>query len=246
MSEAEIQGEESHGVDVAALKDWFKQRPYWLQKAAMTLLENQEKLPIDEAVELCKRFREASEVPESEGPRVDVDWESLLGGAAVEDSRLLRIKNVTGLNALKPRRPLELGDCDIAIVYGANGSGKSGYVRAIKSATGARVKEAIYSNVFEEEESEPRCTFEAEIAGKSDEYPWDAETGIVPELRGIAVFDKKCGDVYVNGYNEVTYEPAVLRFFAALADICSEVKSTIEEEIAQLNSQAKVEMPFNL
>ena len=68
------------------------------------------------------------------------------GGASI---RIHKLNDVCGVNALKDGTGIDFGDDNITIVYGQNGSGKTGFARLLKHACGSRAIENILPNVFE-------------------------------------------------------------------------------------------------
>jgi hypothetical protein len=70
--------------------------------------------------------------------------------AAVEDARtLVAIRDLRNVNALRSGQSLTLGP-RLTVVYGDNGSGKSGYARVLKKVYRARVVEEILGDVCSE------------------------------------------------------------------------------------------------
>ncbi|OUZ34514.1 hypothetical protein A5885_002245, partial [Enterococcus sp. 8E11_MSG4843] len=108
--------------------DWVKGQPYWSQMIANSILKgeklNEESLNkiyiifkkelglIDSP--LIKEKLEFITDIESKGESVKMRWES--------------VSNVSGVNALKTGETLRIGK-QVTILYGENGSGKSGYTR---------------------------------------------------------------------------------------------------------------------
>jgi len=58
----------------------------------------------------------------------------------------LSIGEIKGIENLKPRKPIIFGEGNLNVIYGYNGSGKSGIVRIIKAACGMRLKMAFNRN----------------------------------------------------------------------------------------------------
>jgi hypothetical protein len=67
--------------------------------------------------------------------------------------RLCSIGNLNGINALAPRKPLNLGPDNLVVIYGGNGSGKSSYVRLLKHVCGARNLGKLHPNVYSVDET---------------------------------------------------------------------------------------------
>lgn len=119
----------------ASLKKWFSERPQWLQIAATRLLQQPEftDKDVSELATLCQQ--------EADGklPKTTCSFPATaFSQGAAGSLRLCSISDVEGVNALAPKKPLEFGKGNITIVYGNNGSGKSGYVRLLKHVCGAR------------------------------------------------------------------------------------------------------------
>ncbi|MCO6412316.1 MAG: hypothetical protein J5I92_06190 [Thiogranum sp.] len=129
----------------ALLTKWFSERPQWLQIAATRLLQKSELTEKDfsELAALCQQ--------EADGklPKTTCSFPtSAFSQGAAGTLRLCSISDVEGVNALAPKKPLEFGKGNITIVYGNNGSGKSGYVRLLKHVCGARETGTLHRNVY--------------------------------------------------------------------------------------------------
>ncbi|MDD3267833.1 MAG: AAA family ATPase [Syntrophomonadaceae bacterium] len=217
------------------LKDieiWFKGRPKWLQDAARRIIQNSEITieDIKELTELCKA--EAGIVVSTIKP-LGIPAGSLTLNENNISLRLNSISNITGINALSPRKPLNFSAGPITIVYGQNGSGKSGYVRILKHACGSRKPGKLLSNVFNNANIKQSCTFNVTTEMSTKDIDWVPELGVLDELRPIELFDSDCANVYINDENEVTYEPWILSLFSQLTDACDKVGQSIKEDVAK-------------
>ena len=213
---------------------WLKDRPKWMQKAARKLFEKDSLTEQDifELSELCKK--------EAVG-ELDVSEYTLpshaFGVANAKAFRLCSVSNVQGINALAPKKPLDFGKGNLTIVYGQNGSGKSGYVRILKHACGSRFPGTILPNVYSSEPSAQKCFISCEHDGRPINVDWKAEDGVIDYLRGVDVFDAQCGHVYITEENEVTYEPPVLSFFSELIKVCGRISVILNTEKSKLISK---------
>ncbi|EKD49582.1 MAG: hypothetical protein ACD_63C00103G0001, partial [uncultured bacterium] len=151
--------------------------------------------------------------------------------------RLCSIGNIEGINALNPKIPLDFGKSNLAIIYGANGSGKSGYVRIIKHICGVKNPGKLHPNIFSSINGVRKCKIVYEVNGSHLENEWIVEAGPIKQLRIVDVFDSSTARFYVNGENEVTYEPPILSFFSELTRICEHVAKSIETSQEKLVSK---------
>lgn len=223
---------------LASLSEWFSERPKWLQVAASKLVEDKNFAAnnIDELVSFCQKEAEGALI--GSGVSFPV---SAFSKAAVEPLRLSSISGVVGVNALAPRKPLEFGKNNLTVVYGLNGSGKSGYVRLLKHVCGARNLGVLHRNVYKPDSTEQaaRITFEQDGTEKS--HVWSGQ-GICKELNSVDIFDTSFGRIFVSSEDEVRYEPPVLSFFSALIEVCEKVAGRLDAEVNRRQSK-KPNMP---
>ena len=233
-------------IDYHKLEEWFKDRPIWLQETARRLLLNGEisSADIDQLTVLCKKDAGIDVEVDSTPQVFEIPEGALPYETGLLDLRLIAIKELQGINALAPRKPLEFGDGNLMIIYGSSGSGKSGYVRILKHACGARHIGKILSNVYKEAPASQGCKFICKVKGESKESAWLTTSGILPTLSTIEIYDSDCGEVYVNEENEVAYEPKLLGFLQKLVEISDKVGHKIDVEIGGQASKKPV-MPQN-
>ncbi len=139
------------------------------------------------------------------------------------------ISDVEGVNALAPKKPLEFGNGNITIVYGNNGSGKSGYVRLLKHVCGARETGILHRNVYKPGSAAQKACISFEQDGVPKTHTWSGQ-GICDDLNSVDIFDTSFGKVFVSSDDEVSYEPPVLSFFSSLILACERVASALDVE----------------
>lgn len=212
------------------LKDWLSGRPKWLQGAAKSFFDGLSISSTDLASLCIQEVLDALEDPAFVLPS------GLFGTITGNKLRLISIQNIQGINALLPKKPLEFGDTNLSVVYGLNGSGKSGYVRILKHACGARQPGNLRSNIFAAPPAEQKCLISYEKDGVHIPHDWNAASGVVSDLSDIDIFDTMCGHVYAADENEVTYEPPVLSFISSLITISEEVGAQLSQRMSVLPS----------
>jgi energy-coupling factor transporter ATP-binding protein EcfA2 len=143
---------------------------------------------------------------------------------------LRSIRDATNVNALLDGQQLTFAPAGLTVVYGDNGSGKSGYARLIKDAVGARHHEPVHANVFADTAGQPQ---KAEIgfisAGTERGATWP--TGVDGELGAVSFYDEACGDAYVGGESELTYRPSALAMLDGLIAVCDAVRDVLDEHL---------------
>ena len=201
------------------LENWFQERPKWLQDAARRIVQNGNLTEQDytELLPIC--IAEAIDKP--------VTFTGLVAGSldiqeTAKPLRLDSISDVKGINALCPSKPLEFGQMPLCIVYGRTGTGKSGYVRLLKHACGARHPGELLANIYKADAQPQSAIFTFTEDGQTKTLQWSGDP--LTELRGVDIYDTFGGLVYVNEENEVAFEPWILRLFTQLTEGCEIIK----------------------
>lgn len=215
--------------------EWLTQRPKWLQVAAKRLLESGDlnDAVISDLAVLCQQ--------EANNEFPDIDCSIPAGAFDAHDSeeiRLCSISEVAGVNKLAPRTPLDFGKSNVAVVYGHNGSGKSGYVRLLKHVCGARdcIRGQLHKNVFSPEDTAQKAKVSFLKSSTPAEHEW-AGSGVCDDLCSVDIFDTSFGRVFMGSEDEVSYEPPVLSFFSRLIDVCEKVVAKLDAEAGALKSK---------
>ncbi|MDE2166091.1 MAG: AAA family ATPase [Alphaproteobacteria bacterium] len=184
----------------------------------------------DEILELLKAEQKLSETTLKAEPLLLEHIPAPGTGSA--QITLLSLSNVTGANNLAPNQALPFAQTGITLIYGDNGSGKSGYARILKKACRARLVENILGNVFAAKPSkEPaRASLELLVGDQKKSVAWEDGKASSAELARIAVFDNKCAAVYVDQENQVTFIPYNLDCFERLAALCDRLKNRLGAE----------------
>lgn len=213
---------------------WFKGRPLWLQDAARRLLEGGEiqQQDLDELLVLCKM--EAG-VPVDASTRLTAKPPRDGAFTSAESRFSLRLESISqvqGINALAPRNPLQFGAAQLTIVYGSNGSGKSGYMRLLKHACGARAPGALLPNVFSSTPPAQSCKFAYTKDGVVTECEWTPVDGVHSDLRAVSIYDTECAYVHVTDENQLSFEPGILGVIRRLVEISDGLARQLDSEIS--------------
>jgi energy-coupling factor transporter ATP-binding protein EcfA2 len=226
-------------LQIDDLEKWFQERHKWLQDAARRLIQNGDLADQDysDLLTICKA--------EAEGQGVTFTG-IVPGSLGVQDAtnplRLDSIANIQGVNALSPTKPLSFGTTPLCIVYGRNGAGKSGYIRLLKHACGARRPGNLLGNIFNSA-PQPKSADFTYSDTQTKTSTWSGPP--LPELKGVDIYDTECGLVYVNEENEVAFEPWLLRLFTKLTLACEAVSGRLDAQI-QLLVSTKPQFPPEL
>ena len=212
---------------------WLNARPKWLQTAARMIIDSKRQLNPDE-VRTLARLCKLEAKDEADPGFLTVTPGTL---SQVANRPLLRIEeilDVHGLNAIKAGAHLPFGKSNLSVIYGQNGTGKSGFARLLKEICGSRSKDEIRSNVFDPTPTPCRAHFKVSIDSKPADVHWDVPSGPHKALRHAQVFDSKAAQQYMTR-TEACYEPSRMKFVSALIVTADAVSAELSREKALLS-----------
>ena len=113
---------------------WLKSYDYWFQYAGNRLLEG-ENVSDALANTTYQLFKEDYALNATEGERAEIIFNEIAADAAtvVGNLQLQFIKEIENVNALATGQSIPINP-NLTIIYGGNGTGKSGYVRLLNNA----------------------------------------------------------------------------------------------------------------
>jgi len=215
-----------------AILQWSEERPAW-QRDALRRLVSGSRLSgadIDELAIICCDPT-ALGVPLT---RAHLKTSALAG----DPISLVRVTEAKGINALPDDQKLEFAEKGLSIVYGDNGSGKSGYVRILKNACRSRDGRIAIRRDIEDTSPTPQSASIAFTrAGAEDTHSWTPSAATHADLPSVSIFDTRSANIHVEKTNAVAYIPEPMQVLEALAAACDEVKQKIDNQVAKLRLQ---------
>ena len=151
------------------------------------------------------------------------------------------IRNVKNVNRLVPAAALPFTPNGMTIVYGRNGSGKSGFVRIFRTACRTRTDNPAKLKVLADVYGSSGGPQEAEIIvdlGNGDVVvPWTAGAPASETLLQVAVFDSSAAQLYVDGGNQIQFLPFGLALPHKLNELCLALRDKLEAERKPITDQ---------
>jgi len=206
------------------VKNWLHTKEDWLQQAAELILSKG--MLDDNDIHIL-----AEHLKTTVGQQVTITRGFPELGSThtlVDEIRVKSIGEIVGIENLNPRTPLEFGTGNLCVIYGHNGSGKSGYTRLLKKATGKSLAKELKHNVFQPIPSERKAQITFVVG--TNEYPheWQANSAAIPVLQAVDIFDTDVAINYLARDNEATYAPPLVSLFGKLVEAATRVKGRLE------------------
>ena len=228
----EESGSEAHALaDIVA---WSEDWPEWQRDALRRLYTkgDLEAADLDELTAQCKSNGQGSV------PLAAEHIPDLTAAATIVD--LKAVHSTRNINALKPGERLTFDKVGLTIVYGDNGSGKSGYARVLKKVCRARTGregDKILHNIYAPGVRSQEAVIDFRVDGQNKSVHWTTGNPGDPLLSAISVFDSRTANIHVDEMNDVAYTPFPMRILDRLAKACQEIKSRISADIRELEQQ---------
>jgi energy-coupling factor transporter ATP-binding protein EcfA2 len=159
---------------------------------------------------------------------------------------LTSISDVKHANRLAPNQTLLFAESGITLIYGYNGSGKTGYGRILKQVCRSRheKQEPILGDVFSTAAAEPAsATIGYKSGGTQHAATWKDGTSAPSDLGRISVFDATTAPLYADRQNKIEFLPLGLDVLPRLAKLCDELSASIVAEITTVNAKLLVPLP---
>ena len=236
MDEQQADGNSYSPRDI--LIRWAEGQDAWVRLLVSAVLEAQGPVGDDVIGEAFETFlREKGLVDAIESVEVSLLPAGQDGDASQESFSLIRLSDVAGVNALAEDQTIGF-DPRLTVLFGQNGSGKTGYARIIKRAAGARRHEPILSDISSESAAPtPRARFEIDTGGATQVINWHDEVSLAP-LDCISVFDSDLATAHVDSDLGYVFTPAELARFGEVTAALQDVQSRIQHRAASLRRES--------
>lgn len=220
---------------------WTEGLPLWQRDACRRLFQMESLLDEDNLSQLYTLLKKENDIDNNE-PLLSVPLAKehlpieLVPGESVT---LVALRNLLNVNQIPSDRILTFSEAGITVIYGGNGSGKSGYARVMKSACRARDQsEIVHPNANDPTASKkvPTAKFDIKVKGSSHEVNWSRDATPPDLLSSISVFDSKCARSYITAEQDVAYLPYGLDIIENLANqVLPKLSEKLESEISGID-----------
>lgn len=147
---------------------------------------------------------------------------------------LTRLSEVRGVNALMAGAVIEPHE-GLTILYGENGTGKTGYSRIFKALANSRTTDTILGNIDTDTSEAQSAELEFKLGEDNQALTWTGELGVSPFTR-MSIFDSPAVRTHVDEDLDYVYTPALLALFNDVTTAIQAVTAQIDAAISELDS----------
>lgn len=220
---------------------WSETQPDWVRDALRRVFTNGDLAPADyeELIPLLLNANGAGieGVPEA----VPLAEHHLPGQPTTGTTCLTAITDIECVNRFAPGSSIAFAPTGMTIVFGHNGTGKTGVSRILKQVCRARVRQPVLGNVFADDFAQqvPRAVIHFQHEGADDSFNWEMGGNAPSELQSIAIMDEACAHDYVANVGHAAFQPFGLGHLQDLADkVFAELARRVQRSNAGLDCDA--------
>lgn len=215
---------------------WSDQKLTLWQRDALRRLARAGSLSSNDQTELLAMVKEKVGLFTAAKPPTPIafakaDFSGPVAGGAL---KLTAVRGVKNVNRLMPWARIEFAPEGMTVIYGRNGSGKSGFVRILRTACRSRIdnptKLKVLSDVYGESSGPQQAEIVVESNGEDAVIPWKPNGGQSDQLLQVAVFDSAAASLYVDNGQQIRFLPFGLMLPHQLNELCLTLKTKLEEE----------------
>lgn len=217
--------------------EWTHGLPEWQSDAVARLLSKQT-LRAEDQDDLYALLKTAHGIPDPQGRAPNPLTADQIPAQIKQATHieLRAMKSLQHVNAIAENQHLPFGASGMTVIYGDNGSGKSGYSRVLKRACRARDQmEPILpnANLPAGQPAIAEAWFEIAVDGVVQDVQWIHGQPAPALLSSFTIFDTRCARAYLDNEDDFSYVPYGLDVFEGLAKLCRQLKVMVETESAQ-------------
>lgn len=228
------------------LMGWAAEQPDWV-KDSLRRIAVAAGHAIEQAEADCilDNVRAAAGAGSTVHPMTAIDA-SHLGGGSGEARRtvLAQLGPVQNIDRLAGGQKLRMAGVGITLVYGENGSGKSGYTRIAKRLCRSLTSDQLRRNVFGAGGGSMRVQVRYQVGDDAvTEIEWDPAMPPPSQLRQISVFDSHNARLYVDSGNRIAYLPRELAILEHHGELCQRMATRFLADEKALAPRLRVSLP---
>lgn len=215
------------------LWDWTEDQGGWAKLLVQKAVDRESSLNQNEREEVFKYFLESIGLKKGL-PKLSFSKPSYT--PTDQHIELGSLSDVTGVNRLAKNQTIDFSP-NITVIYGENGTGKTGYGRVLK-ALGFSYDQSntIFSNVFAQSQQPKSASINYKVNGDTDTFTWDG-TNKNEDLKNISVFNSDCVQISLDGSRQLIVSPIGFHLFNLVSAELRELDSLLQSKKSEHSPQ---------
>ncbi|WP_405217772.1 AAA family ATPase [Agrococcus sp. Ld7] len=219
----------------ALLADWANESDEWVRLLVAEVLASGRPAG-DSTVETAYTlFRQEKALDERTLPVVSPLSVEARQDEAAPPLTLTRLSNVRGVNALVPDSAIEPHE-GLTVLYGENGTGKTGYSRILKALANSRTADTILGNIDADAVEGQSASLDYMLGDQAQSFAWNGDRGVSPFTR-MSIFDSPAVTTHVDEDLDYVYVPTALALFKHVTAAIQAVTSRVDAALSALGSE---------
>lgn len=212
------------------LVKWVLTQDTWIREVTAAVLETGKELSDAQIDEAYQTLLVEKGLEPGEALRPLELTETGAAGAAEASLTVISIDCVKRVNLLAEAQTITFSS-KLTVLFGRNGSGKTGYVRILRCLASARREEPVLPDITAAtpttDPPECRVRYALGNAEQQPPYQWHGEAGVPPFTR-MDVFDAQDARTYVDSELTYLYTPADVALFRYVSLAIEGVRSRLD------------------
>lgn len=218
------------------LWEWSESNGDWAKLLVHKVVNTESSLENSDREEIFKYFLESIGL-EKNLPKISFSKPSY--SPTEQHIELKSLSDVTGVNKLAKNQNLVFSP-NITVVYGENGTGKTGYCRILKDlGFSYDSSNIIYSNVFDESQQVKSASIGYRINGNSKTFVWNGNNR-EKYLENVSVFNSNCVQISLDETRQLIVSPIGFNLFSIVSDELKQLNSLLQSK----KSDYIIELPW--
>lgn len=227
--------EESEFVDPRSLlADWANANDEWVRLLVSEVITTGQSVGTSTLEKAYQLFRQEKGLDKRGLPAIPKLSIEARHDESAPPLTLTQLSNVRGVNALAADAVIEPHE-GLTIIYGENGTGKTGYSRIFKALANSRTADTILGNIEAEASEAQSAKLEFKLGDETHTLTWAGDQGVPPFTR-MSIFDSPAVRTHVDEDLDYVYVPASLALFNDVITAIHAVADQIDAAITELGS----------
>lgn len=218
---------------------WLSERPLWQQEAARLICENGtiSQAEIEKLAPWIEKGAPSDAQPLQSHHIADHSQDASLTLLAA----IGPVENIDRLASHQP--PLKFAANGITLIYGHNGSGKSGYCRIAKALCHCVHRAELLSDIYADGAGPKAVSVAYQVGSTLEQIVWRDDQPAPAALSRIAVFDAHAARIYVDGDRRISFLPTELHIVTQLGLAVHATDQRYREDERRLAALIKTPLP---